>query len=670
MCRKNSTFKSLIILIPIILLFIITGCDTVNLNYNITVRGQITDYSDGRPLEDVKIKVNDKITYTNSSGYYSVNNVDVNNYLEWSAEKEGYWTVTDKYYIITDSEKIINKRLKKAGEYSGRISGEVAIFSASQQKTTSNIKNQTTSLKISTKKAELKSYSGLEKNYLPGEILVKFKSDSDVQKLQHIANKIGGTTRSRKNIYKIEVPEGMTTEELLNQYKNRDDVEIAGYNHIGYLMSSYIPDDTFYYQQWGLQKIYTPDSWRDFGTTGSSSINVAVIDTGYVPHPDLNILDNYGYDFVDNDYEPHDEDATGRTVSHGTHVAGIIGAVGNNDLGVTGVNWNVNIMPIRIFRIKDYGAQYFEEADLISAIEYAVDNGADIINLSLAFVDTNVNLNDRPYSLVEDVLRYAYNSGVTVVAAAGNDNVNYVYYPARSDYTIAVGATGPDNNLTSYTNYGHRLDIVAPGGKKSGRIEDGILSTHKYFGDNSDHDYMYMAGTSMAVPHVAGAAALLMSRGIGISNPAEIKNILTGTALPLYDDRLDSIGLLNIHAAFNEALLSNANYEAKVMAAIKKYEDGRPNYYVVSDVATVNSQGEYNIYQAKTGDMLTVFGWIDSHENGYLDAGDYFGEYELRSPLYENEHREDINFSMEYISDMALLSSSYGKIIYGPPPEE
>lgn len=262
---------------------------------------------------------------------------------------------------------------------------------------------------------------------------------------------------------------------------------------------SAVPNDEHYDLQWHLTAIGAPTAWN--ATNGAKHIVVAVIDTGVVwDHPDLaaNIWSNLreiagdgldndgngfvddvrGWDFGDGDADPRDE------LFHGTHVSGIVGAVGNNGIGIAGVAWNTRIMPIKI---ADAGAGLFDAA-IIAGIHYAVDNGADILNMSFG--------GPQPSQAVREAVRYAAERDVLPIAAAGNDYGLLVSYPAVHPECVAVAALDENGAIAEYSNFGSFVDIAAPGSN--------ILST-------LDGGWGFASGTSMAAPVVAGLAALVKS---------------------------------------------------------------------------------------------------------------------------------------------------------------
>ncbi len=263
-----------------------------------------------------------------------------------------------------------------------------------------------------------------------------------------------------------------------------------------------VPNDPHYGDLWGLERIGAPAAWTK--TTGERGVVVAVVDDGVaLDHPDLapnlwrnpselegnrqdDDLDGYvndvnGWDFVDDDNDPAPA-ASGEERWHGTHVAGTIGAAGDNRSGVAGVSWKVSLMALRAI-----GQRGGRSDHLAKAIDFAAEHGARVINASWGGNGTS--------QVIANAIARANRKGVLFVAAAGNDSAASPSFPANLalDNIISVGATGPDDRLAAFSDRGAM--VAAPG--------VGILST------TAPGRYASYDGTSMAAPHVAGIAALL-----------------------------------------------------------------------------------------------------------------------------------------------------------------
>lgn len=280
-------------------------------------------------------------------------------------------------------------------------------------------------------------------------------------------------------------------------------------------------------------------------------MTVAIIDTGiayedyrrgwwtrYYRAPDLaQTCFVGGYDFVENDTHPNDDN------SHGTHVAGTVAQSTNNGEGVAGVALKSCLMPVKVLDRNGSGTY----ADVSDGIRWAADNGAQIINLSLG--------GSADSQTLKDAVAYAYNKGVTIVAAAGNDGSSAISYPAAyDDYVLAVGATRFDEALAYYSNYGSSLDLVAPGGdlnvdQNNDGYGDGVLQ-QTFGSQTNDWGYYFYQGTSMAAPHAAGVAALVISSGV--FGPDNVRQVLQDSAKDLgaagRDDTF-GYGLLDAAAA-------------------------------------------------------------------------------------------------------------------------
>jgi len=294
------------------------------------------------------------------------------------------------------------------------------------------------------------------------------------------------------------------------------------------------PNDPYYFLQWNMRHIGAPAAW--WITIGEPSATVAILDTGVdMDHPDL--IDNLvpGWDFVNADALPDDDHG------HGTHVAGILGARGNNRLGVAGLAWQSALMPLKI--LDENGIGYADAA--YKAVVWAVDNGARVLNMSFGACGQSP-------PLLEAAVSYALAKGVVVVAAVGNVDgstgcpAGSQVYPAAYPGVLGVGATDSSDNVASYSNKVTFLDVAAPG--------TGIFST------SHDGGYRYMDGTSMATPHVSGVAALIRSAYPNLTHE-QVIDAITGSAIDLGVPGWDpsyGYGLVNAGQALTTAAAMGA----------------------------------------------------------------------------------------------------------------
>jgi len=356
--------------------------------------------------------------------------------------------------------------------------------------------------------AEVKTMAG-QPTLVPDEIVVKFSQSVSPQQRDTIARQHGLLKKkdSRKpgafTVFKHANPRAVLN--ILKKYPGVISVEQNAYAY-----AFGVPNDPYYPYQWHMKRIGMETAW-DLST--GAGVVVAVIDTGV--KQSLQDLANTqfvaGWDFVNNDADPTDDEG------HGSHVAGTIAQSTNNGVGVAGVAYNAAIMPIKVLNSRGSGS--FD--DIAEGIYYAVDHGADVINMSLGGAST--------LTILEDAVNYAWNNGVVVVCAAGNESTSAPSYPAAYTNSISVSATAGNDSLASYSNYGTTIDVCAPGGDSGDYNGDGYddMILQNTFTRTSE-GYYFFAGTSMASPHVAGVAALVKAANPGLTN-AQIRDILETT---------------------------------------------------------------------------------------------------------------------------------------------
>jgi len=388
---------------------------------------------------------------------------------------------------------------------------------------------------------------GKKAEYKEGELLVKFKPDTSEKQKKNL-HKRHGSEKIKEfpslRIQHVKLKKGMTVEEAVALYSAEPDVEYAEPNLIVSILTT--PNDPRFGELWGLHNIDAPEAWDI--ATGSSDVVVAVIDTGVdYNHEDLSanmwvnpgeipangvdddgngyIDDIYGIDAINNDSDPFDDNG------HGTHVSGTIGAVGDNGIGVAGVNWDVQIIACKFLGSSGWG----DTADAVECLQYIKGLRDSGINI----VATNNSWGGGGYS---QTLYDAINAQreILFMAAAGNsalDTDSSVHYPS-SYYLpnlLAVSATDQNDALASFSNYGRRtVHIGAPGVS--------ILSSLP------GNSYDSWSGTSMATPHVSGLAALLKASD-PLCDWIDIRNLILSGSNPIanLDGKTVTGARLNAH---------------------------------------------------------------------------------------------------------------------------
>ena len=278
----------------------------------------------------------------------------------------------------------------------------------------------------------------------------------------------------------------------LNRWRKSRYVQYIQPNHR--VTISAVPDDTLYRFQQHLGLIKAEQAWER--ATGSDSLIIAVVDTGVdLTHPDLKDNLVTGVNLIDPGKPPQDDHG------HGTNVAGVIGAVGNNKTGVTGVAWKAKLMPIKALEADGSGS----EDQLGRGIRYAMERGAKIVVLSLGLYHYS--------EYMSEIVREAEQKGVLLVAATGNDGKD-IKYPAAYPTVLAVGGVKADKQRENRSNFGPEIDVVAP---------------WKVFTTALNGGYDYNEGTSMAAPQVAAVAALLWSQNPSLT-PSQIRSHIRSTA--------------------------------------------------------------------------------------------------------------------------------------------
>jgi len=375
-----------------------------------------------------------------------------------------------------------------------------------------------------------------------------------------------------------------------------------------------LPDDPLYGSQWGLEQVRAPAAWEHVVST---SLIVAVVDSGIRQHPDLVDQLVAGYDFEGGDDDPTD---TSTKYSHGTQTAGVIAASGNNGAGVAGVFWDGRLMPVRAFDAAGFGTSFNISNAILFAAGLANSSGtvpstpAVAINLSFAStIGTQAE---------EDACDAARAAGLFLAAAAGNESSAIVRYPAGYGSVMGVAATAIDGAPASYSNHGDWIDIAAPGGTRANGVRTTGIDSGGQF------TYPFVDGTSFASPHVAAVGAMLM--GLQSLTPAEVEQTLVDTARdvgdPGYDTRTGH-GILDAYAAVLAVL-------ALPPPVLIPFEPVRvrllqlPQGQVVFSALTTDAeQLQWTLGPVGAGHYVLEAGTDRNFDGDISDAGEVFGRW-------------------------------------------
>ncbi len=518
-------------------------------------------------------------------------------------------------------------------------------------------------------------------DFVEGELLVKYKSGTASRSAVSVNQTIGAIALEQFPDLKwqrVKLPAGMSVQDAINRYESFGEIEYVQPNFYYHLLA--MPNDPQFTSagMYGLTKIGAPSAW-DL-TTGSSAVVVADIDTGLkYDHPDLAanawqnpgeiagngvdddgngfVDDVYGYDFFYNDSNPYD-DAGG----HGTHTAGTIGAVGNNGVGVVGVNWNVKIMAIKIYSPNGTDST---SAMLVNAYNYV---------RMMKERGVNIRVTNNSYGgcgeacgydqATKDALDAMGNAGILNVFAAGNDNRNIETSPSfPASYTspsvLAVAASTTTDARASFSNYGTTsVDLAAPG--------SGILSTF-----TNTNGYASLSGTSMATPHVAGAAALLSAYNPNLS-PASLKATLMNTVDPLtqWTSFVKTGGRLNVSRALQNQTVCNFNLSQNGIV-INNLNGG--NYSVSinaptnCDFSAVSTTGWISITSGNPGSGNGIVNFTIAVNSGMTRTGTIkIGDrvFTIIQRGNEPSHKSVLDFDGDGRTDFSVIQNLNGAMIW------
>ncbi len=519
--------------------------------------------------------------------------------------------------------------------------------------------------------AQLLNTPSLSQEFPTDRLIIKYKPNktmpftmaSQINQIQRL-NSVAGTQLrylrpSSGNSHVLALPKKMSLTEVRAVAKKLmalPEVEYAEPDKI--LFPLLVPNDPLYVTQWSyfdpIGGINLPSAWNI--TRGLNTTIVAVIDTGITAHIDLVGKTVPGYDFITDPFKANDgngrdndpsdpgdwitiqenADSTGAFYNcpvensswHGTHVSGTIGALSNNRIGVSGVNWNAKIQPVRVLgKCGGYTSDIADGMLWAAGLPVGVPNNstpAKVLNLSLG----GFSLTCGP--TLQNAINLVNAQGVVVVVAAGNSDADAANFsPANCSGVISVAATNKFGDKAFYSNYGASVTIAAPGGDQTS--DSGILSTLNTGTEGPDQDsYTYYIGTSMATPHVSGIISLMLAKKPSLT-PIQIRNILQSAARPFP-------GASSCNSAICGSGIADAN--ASIIKAID------------SKTLTLTSTGAYDGWILESSENSSIGGQFNS-STAVLILGD---------DLHNKQYRSLLSFNTSTLPDNAIITQVTLKI--------
>ena len=431
-------------------------------------------------------------------------------------------------------------------------------------------------------------------------------------------------TEEKDVVAVVEISKGQTVEQAIAEYSQYADVKYVEPNYKVHVCA--LTNDTYNGEQYYLNNINISDGWNAVEDFGFRQTFVAVIDTGVqMDHPDLkNIyIKNCCVDATQRGYPLLTSVSKAYTDFHGTAVAGVISAEANNGKGIAGVGTGVDKEMARIMAIKCSTEPYVLDTNaIINGIYYAVDHGADIINISAGAYEGG--------EAYRAALDYAYENNVIVVAAAGNENTSQAFYPASCNHVISVAATKKNNKKADFTNYGSTIDIAAPG--------------TDIYTCNLKGGYICADGTSFSAPIVSGTLAIM--KAYGEISVDEAEKIIKSTATNLGVSGMGS-GLLNSGLAIQYTKYLSFKNEKEVINSIKS--TSTKGQIKLTWRGNTYSEG-FVVYRAtsKNGTYTKIKTITDKNINSYTDSGLKSGKtyyYKIRGYMAYNGGKKYCQYS-------------------------
>ncbi len=356
-------------------------------------------------------------------------------------------------------------------------------------------------------------------HYPDGEVVIQLNRQIDIE--GWLETHPNFALKKRFKPYYVVKHQTLSTESAIEALEKEEDIVSAepNYYYDKQQAGITVPNDEFYKDyQWNLFQIKAEQGWNITG--GEEQVILAILDTGIDPnHADISGRLIEGFNAFDETNNANDGNG------HGTHVAGIAAAVTNNVTGIAGISWYNSVMPVKVLDDNGQGSLF----EIAAGIRWATDNGAKVINMSLG--------DSQSSNILHEAIRYAYERDVLLIAASGNDNVPTPMYPAAYEEVLAVSAVDHRSTKAIFSNYGNHIDVAAPGHHIPSLFPGG--------------EYVFMSGTSMAAPHVAGLGALIRSIRTDLTH-LEVMEIIRQTADdlgPVGFDPFYGYGQINVATA-------------------------------------------------------------------------------------------------------------------------
>jgi serine protease len=547
---------------PLLLVALVLGCSQPgsSTTQGFIISGSVTFNAAG--LAGVTLSAGSASATTNSSGNYTI-----------TVPAVGSYTVTPALgsYVFSPGSQTATVSLRNPTVSGLNFTATVGIYSLFGLWSSPNQSDMLTLVTTSSRtpravpqRLHIRKFSKVSSSATTDRVIVRYKNgvlksqdlSSRVLRYGRIVQRVA-TSRLTFDAIKIDISGGRTINDALAYYRSLPEVAYAEPDGIVYAQGT--PNDTDFSEQWDLIQLNMPSVWNT--VTGIPSVVVAVVDTGLYRGSGTGMLDSpaniqLGYNARTQTADTTAPFASDDDNGHGTHVSGTIDEATNNNEECAGMAYGVTLLPVKV--LGQDGSGY--DSDVAAGIEWAITQTPKpaVINMSLGQSSPDATLQ----AAVED----AYNAGVAVFAAAGNDGSDSVDYPAAyQPYVLSVGATGYNKELAYYSNYGPLLDVVAPGGDDSvfastspNYYEDWIwqetiggYNDQTGLTDYTEGVYGY-EGTSMATPHVSALAALLVCQNSSLT-PAQIYDRIERTADSLGAANTYGYGLIDPAAAVGAA---------------------------------------------------------------------------------------------------------------------